>query len=81
MGQAGPRAAAGHEREFGPGYSPLPLSNDGDARRSTNVGYLNAEVRKRPNLTIIDEAQARRVLFEGARATGVEIRRRGRWRR
>jgi 5-(hydroxymethyl)furfural/furfural oxidase len=63
--------------EFGPGYSPLPLSNDGGARRSTNVGYLNAEVRKRPNLTILDEAQARRVIFEGARATGVEIRRRG----
>ena len=62
---------------FGEGYSPLPLSNDGGARRSTAVGYLNAEARRRPNLTILSETQARRVLFENGRATGVEVRRNG----
>ena len=36
--------------EFGEGYSPLPLSNDGGARRSTAVGYLDAATRRRPNL-------------------------------
>ena len=62
---------------FGEGYSPLPLSNDGDARRSTAVGYLNDETRKRPNLRIVSEAQVRRIVVEGARATGVEFRRAG----
>ncbi len=63
--------------EFGEGYSPLPLSNDGEARRSTAVGYLNDETRRRPNLRIISEAHVRRVIIEGARATGVEFRRGG----
>ena len=63
--------------EFGEGYSPLPLSNDGAARRSTAVGYLNDETRRRPNLRIISQAQVRRIVVEGARATGVEFRRGG----
>jgi 5-(hydroxymethyl)furfural/furfural oxidase len=63
--------------EFGEGYSPLPLSNDGNARRSTAVGYLDAATRRRPNLQIVDQAQARRILFAGGRASGVEIRRNG----
>ena len=60
--------------EFGEGYSPLPLSNDGGARRSTAVGYLTDEVRRRPNLTILSRAQARRVIFEGRRAVGADER-------
>lgn len=63
--------------EFGEGYSPLPLSNDGDARRSTAVGYLDDATRRRPNLTILGETQARRILFENGRASGVEVRRNG----
>ena len=63
--------------EFGEGYSPLPLSNDGAARRSTAVGYLNDETRARKNLRIISQAQVRRILIDGARATGVEFRRAG----
>ncbi|MGE0419328.1 MAG: GMC family oxidoreductase [Acetobacteraceae bacterium] len=62
---------------FGEGYSPLPLSNDGDARRSTAVGYLDDATRRRANLTILGETQARRILFADGRATGVEIRRKG----
>jgi 5-(hydroxymethyl)furfural/furfural oxidase len=62
---------------FGEGYSPLPLSNDGESRRSTAVGYLNAETRRRPNLRIVSQAQARRILFDNGRATGAEIRRNG----
>ncbi len=63
--------------EFGEGYSPLPLSNDGDARRSTAVGYLDAAARARPNLTILGETQVRRILIANGRATGAEVRRNG----
>ena len=63
--------------EFGEGYSPLPLSNDGAARRSTAIGYLDAATRQRSNLRILGETHARRVLFENGRATGVEVRRAG----
>ncbi|MBS0641282.1 MAG: GMC family oxidoreductase N-terminal domain-containing protein [Acetobacteraceae bacterium] len=63
--------------EFGEGYSPLPLSNDGGARRSTAVGYLDATTRARPNLQIMGECQVRRILFAKGRATGAEFRRRG----
>jgi 5-(hydroxymethyl)furfural/furfural oxidase len=63
--------------EFGEGYSPLPLSNDGDARRSTAVGYLDAATRRRPNLQILDQTQVRRILFADGRAGGAEVRRNG----
>ena len=63
--------------EFGEGYSPLPLSNDGTARRSTAVGYLDAATRRRTNLQIVDQTQARRILWANGRASGVEVRRNG----
>jgi len=63
--------------EFGEGYSPLPLSNDGNARRSTAVGYLDAATRQRPNLRILGDTQARRILFSNGRASGAEVRRGG----
>ena len=59
------------------GYSPLPTSNDGTARRSTANGHLSDEVRRRPNLRLMPETQVRRILFEGTRAIGVEIVRAG----
>lgn len=62
---------------FGEGYSPLPLSNDGTARRSAAVGYLDRETRRRDNLRIIGDAQARRILFDDGRARGAEVRRNG----
>jgi len=63
--------------EFGEGYSPLPLSNDGGARRSTAVGYLDAATRRRPNLQILGETQVRRILFANGRTSGAELRRNG----
>ncbi len=63
--------------EFGEGYSPLPLSNDGNARRSTAVGYLDAATRQRSNLQILGETQVRRILFADGRASGAEMRRNG----
>src|SRR5262249_36377523 len=63
--------------DFGEGYSPLPLSNDGSARRSTALGYLDAATRRRPTLQILDQTQVRRILFAGGRASGAEVRRNG----
>ncbi len=63
--------------EFGEGYSPLPLSNDGNSRRSTAVGYLDAATRRRPNLQILGDTKARRILFDAGRATGAEVYRNG----
>jgi 5-(hydroxymethyl)furfural/furfural oxidase len=53
--------------EFGEGYSPLPLSDDGAARRSSAVGYLDASTRCRTNLRILGETQVRRILFAAGR--------------
>ncbi len=40
-------------------------------RVPASLGWLTADVRARPNLTIITGAQAHRILFDGARASGV----------
>jgi 5-(hydroxymethyl)furfural/furfural oxidase len=63
--------------EFGEGYSPLPLSNDGVARRSSAAGYLDAATRRRPNLQILGGTQVRRILFAAGRASGAEVGRNG----
>lgn len=43
-------------------------------RRSTAVSYLTSEVRQRPNLTILTGRLAERVVFNGKRAVGVQVR-------
>ncbi|WP_262690957.1 GMC family oxidoreductase [Kordiimonas aestuarii] len=45
-------------------------------RQSASRAYLG-DARKRPNLTILTEAQVRRVILKGRRATGIELSRRG----
>lgn len=57
---------------FSEGYSPLPLTTDHGSRVSTAIGYLTPEVRKRPNLRIIGNARAQKLIFAGKRVTGVE---------
>jgi len=54
------------------GVGALPLNNPQDIRMSTALTYLNPN-RHRLNLTIRGHAMARRVLFDGSRATGVEV--------
>ena len=54
------------------GVGPTPLNNVDGVRWSTALGYLSV-ARERPNLTIAARTQARRVLFEGRRAIGVEV--------
>jgi choline dehydrogenase len=41
------------------------------ARCSTSRAFLSPEVRKRPNLQIITDAQAEKILFDGTRASAV----------
>src|ERR1017187_2748553 len=56
----------------GAGYFQLTTRNG--RRCSTAVGYLR-EARRRPNLAIVPNALASRILFSGRRAVGVEYRR------
>ena len=54
------------------GVGAMPLNNPGGVRMSTAITYLDA-CRHRLNLTIRPEVLARRILFGGKRATGVEV--------
>lgn len=53
------------------GFSQTMVNQKRGARWSTADAYL-APIRKRPNLTILTEAHATRVVFEGSAAVGVE---------
>lgn len=54
------------------GVGPPPFNNPGGVRQSTNIGYL-ANSRHRINLTIRADCMVHRVMFNGNRATGVEV--------
>jgi 5-(hydroxymethyl)furfural/furfural oxidase len=56
---------------FEDGYFPVTVSIDGRKRVSAAVGYLNAQVRSRPNLNISTDTQVISLLFEGRRCVGV----------
>ena len=57
------------------GIGYVQATQRGGWRCSSARAYL---WRKRPNLTVLTQAQVRRVLFEGRRAIGVEFERQGR---
>ena len=57
--------------EFVDGYFPVTHSNADERRVSAAIGYLDAETRKRPNLTISTDTQVKSLLFEGTRCVGV----------
>ena len=54
------------------GVGAFPLNNPGGIRMSTALTYLN-DCRHRMNLTIRANVQARRVLFQGKRAVGIQV--------
>ena len=60
---------------FSDGYFPVAVANQDGKRISTATAYLNAEVRSRPNIEILGEARAERLLFDGTRVTGVRVQR------
>ncbi len=59
------------------GFGPTDVTAWKGRRQSTAVAYLRP-ARRRPNLEVLTKALATRVLFEGRRAVGVELARRGR---
>ena len=56
------------------GVGPIPMNrgDDGVLRVSSSVAYLLA-AQDRPNLTIMDKTMVNRVVFDGKKATGVEV--------
>ena len=54
------------------GIGPVPFNNPNGIRWSTNVGYLSMS-RHRLNLTIRPNCTTHRIIFDGKRATGVEV--------
>ena len=54
------------------GVGAFPLNNPGGIRMSTALTYLN-DCRHRLNLTIRANVQVRKIVFQGKRATGVEV--------
>lgn len=63
--------------DFSDGYFPIAISNLENRRISSAIAYLNSDARKRPNLHIVDEAHVERLETDGAKVTGVRIRRHG----
>ena len=54
------------------GVGAMPLNNPGGVRMSTAITYLDSS-RHRLNLTIRPNVVARRIVFDGKHATGVEV--------
>ncbi len=69
---AGYQDCPDHNNPDSEGVGPTPLNNPGGIRISTAMGYLD-QSRHRLNLTIRPECLVHRILFEGNRATGVEL--------
>ena len=74
--QAGIAATADYNAGAYEGVRYLEQTAANGRRWSTAVAYLR-EARRRPNLVILTEALATRVVFEGTRAIGVEVLRGG----
>lgn len=60
-----------------PGFGPLPVNAVDGIRINTGIAYVNP-ARERPNLTVRGDTLARRIIFDGRRATGLEVETHGR---
>jgi 5-(hydroxymethyl)furfural/furfural oxidase len=69
--QAGYTYLPDQNGEFVDGYFPITISNAEEQRVSAAIGYLDAETRRRDNLTISTNTQVKSLLFEGTRCVGV----------
>ena len=61
-----------HNHPDASGVGPCPVNNPNGIRWSTALGYLDT-ARHRLNLTIRPNCTVHRIIFEGKRATGVEL--------
>src|ERR1700728_136305 len=59
--------------QFGDGVSCVPMNNLPERRVSTSMAYLDATVRRRPNLRIVANTTVDKVVFKGTQATGVSV--------
>ncbi len=57
------------------GAAPIQLNTRGGRRHSTAQAYLRPALRQRPNLRVVTDTTARKVLIEDGRAAGVLARR------
>ena len=61
-----------HNHPDSTGIGPIPLNNPNGIRFSTALGYLD-QARHRLNLTLRSDCTVHRIIFDGNRATGVEV--------
>ena len=59
--------------DFRDGYGIIPVSRFADKRASGAICYLTAEVRARPNLTVVTKAMVRSLDTSGQSVTGVTV--------
>lgn len=55
------------------GYCALPMSNTAQKRGSAAICYLDAQTRRRENLTIVPQGMATAIIFAGRRAVGIKV--------
>jgi 5-(hydroxymethyl)furfural/furfural oxidase len=65
---------ADQNARFDDGFFPVAYSHTDTMRMGAAWRYLTAEVRGRPNLTVLGGTQADKLLFDGNRCTGVRVR-------
>ncbi len=58
--------------DFRDGYGSVPMCNWPDKRASAAICYLDAAIRARSNLTIVNGATVTALTFDGRRVTGVK---------
>jgi 5-(hydroxymethyl)furfural/furfural oxidase len=63
-----------YKTDFRDGVGSVPTNCLPDRRMSAAMVYLNKEVRRRPNLTILANAPVDRICFDGKRASGIVAR-------
>jgi 5-(hydroxymethyl)furfural/furfural oxidase len=59
---------------FDDGFFPVAYSHTDTMRMGAAWRYLTAEVRRRPNLTVMGGSRVDRLVFDGVRCTGVRVR-------
>jgi choline dehydrogenase len=69
---------ADHNDPTASGVGPIPMNRRDNLRISTALAYLTPQVRRRTNLTIQPHTLVTRILFEGTKAIGVEVKTHGR---
>ena len=77
LDESGMKAIADQNGPFEDGWFPSTISNKDETRVSAAMGYLNRDVRARPNLHILAETTAETLTFDGRKVTGAVVNRHG----